>query len=69
MPAMGGDMTVIDIPLAPTGLTERADWARRHTLTRYVPHKVERKVALWFLTDAGKAEVERHNAALAALRG
>jgi hypothetical protein len=43
MPAMGGDMTVIDIPLAPTGLTERADWARRHTLTRYVPHKVERE--------------------------
>ena len=35
MPAMGGEMTVIDIPAAPTGVAERAEWAKRHTLTRY----------------------------------
>lgn len=28
---------------APTDPIARADWARRHTLTRYVPHKVIRK--------------------------
>ena len=43
MPAMGGEMTVIDIPAAPTGVAERAEWAKRHTLTRYVPHRVERE--------------------------
>lgn len=31
------------IERAPTEPTARADWARRHTLTRYVPHKVERE--------------------------
>ena len=43
MPAMGGEMTVIEIPAAPTGVAERAEWAKRHTLTRYVPHRVERE--------------------------
>ncbi len=43
MLAMGGEMTVIDIPAAPTGVAERAEWAKRHTLTRYVPHRVERE--------------------------
>ncbi|MCA0941233.1 feruloyl-CoA synthase [Salipiger pacificus] len=35
------DMTIIE--RAPTGHEARADWARRHTLTRFVPHKVERE--------------------------
>ncbi|WP_226624643.1 feruloyl-CoA synthase [Alloyangia pacifica] len=35
------DMTVIE--RAPAGLEARADWAQRHTLTRYVPHKVVRE--------------------------
>jgi feruloyl-CoA synthase len=36
-------MATIDIPVAPTGTAERAAWARRHTLTRYLPHKVIRE--------------------------
>ena len=31
------------IERAPKDPTARADWARRHTLTRYVPHKVIRE--------------------------
>ena len=33
----------IDIPAAPKGTRERAEWARAHTLTRYLPHKVHRE--------------------------
>lgn len=40
---MGEDTVTIDIPAAPTGARERAEWARRHTLTRYLPHKVVRE--------------------------
>ena len=36
-------MTTIQIEKAPTGTAERAEWARRHTLTRYVPHRVTRQ--------------------------
>lgn len=36
-------MTTIEIEKAPTGTRERADWARRHTLTKFVPHKVDRE--------------------------
>jgi len=32
-----------DIPVAPTGTAERAAWARQHTLTRFLPHKVLRE--------------------------
>ncbi len=39
---MGEDMT-LEIPVAPTGTAARADWARKHTLTRYLPHKVTRE--------------------------
>lgn len=33
-------MTEVNIPEAPMDLTARAEWAREHTLTRYIPHKV-----------------------------
>lgn len=36
-------MTMIDTLDAPSGMAERAEWARRHTLTRYAPHKVLRE--------------------------
>ena len=36
-------MTMTEIEKAPTGAAERADWARRHTLTHYLPHKVIRE--------------------------
>ncbi len=39
---MGEDMT-LEIPVAPTGTAARADWARKHTLTRYLPHRVTRE--------------------------
>lgn len=35
--------TTTQIEQAPEGITERAEWARRHTLTTYVPHRVERE--------------------------
>jgi feruloyl-CoA synthase len=41
---MGEDMTTtIEIPAAPAGAAERAAWARKHTLTRYLPHEVVRE--------------------------
>ncbi|NVO25666.1 feruloyl-CoA synthase [Donghicola mangrovi] len=36
-------MTTTTLERAPLGADERAEWARRHTLTRYLPHKVERE--------------------------
>ena len=33
----------LEIDTAPTGLPERAAWALRHTLTRWLPHKVNRE--------------------------
>ncbi|MXN64395.1 AMP-binding protein [Stappia sp. GBMRC 2046] len=36
-------MTPTDLPNAPSGSAERADWARANTLTRFVPHKVVRE--------------------------
>ncbi|PLX39134.1 MAG: feruloyl-CoA synthetase [Hyphomicrobiales bacterium] len=36
-------MTTTIIEEAPTDLAERAEWARRHTLTHYLPHKVVRE--------------------------
>lgn len=36
-------MTTIDIPVAPVGVAARAAWARQHTLTRFLPHKVTRE--------------------------
>lgn len=38
-----GEETTLEIPVAPTGTAARAEWARRHTLTRYLPHKVNRE--------------------------
>ena len=35
--------TITEIEKAPTGTAERADWARRHTLTKFVPHRVTRQ--------------------------
>lgn len=36
-------MTTIELEKAPTDVAERAEWARKHTVTRYVPHNVVRE--------------------------
>lgn len=40
---MGDDTMTIEFEPAPAGVEARADWARRHTLTHYLPHKVVRE--------------------------
>jgi feruloyl-CoA synthase len=40
---MGEETPTRDMPVAPTGIVERAAWARKHTLTRYLPHAVVRE--------------------------
>lgn len=40
---MGGETMTIAMPPAPADPAARAEWARQHTLTRYLPHRVERE--------------------------
>ena len=55
---MGEEMTTIDIPAAPTGTAERAEWARKHTdrvsvvptsvdTDRYTPGTRDGKTVVW----------------------
>ncbi len=36
-------LDTFEIPPAPSGVAARAEWARKHTVTRYIPHKVNRE--------------------------
>lgn len=40
---METQMTTTGFPPPPEGIDARAEWARRHTLTRYLPHRVRRE--------------------------
>lgn len=40
---MGDVMETAEFPVAPQGTAARAAWAREHTLTHYIPHRVNRE--------------------------